>query len=245
MALANIEYLLLLIHAQAEAFIRLNSINQTTPVLIGYISSADSSHLPRSGLSVLTSNNYENSGPVLADDNLSPIESPLFTHELVKLLRKGKRRDQKFGFSMHALRETLEVRIKETLEFINRKELIAFSRPEVTDLTDFDNASVAVLSDVGIFPNNDPSNALIIKAAKKVRLTHSHIKDLNEQILELQKSLEESDASSGLKTSEIKLYNLRWRNYQINLLMKNLKEGRANRRKQDLSMLPWYYFWCS
>jgi hypothetical protein len=162
-----------------------DSVSQVMPVLIGYISSADATHMPRSGISILTSNNRSDIGIVLADDSLNDIKSPLFTHELLNLLRNGKRKDQKFGFSINYLREILEARIKDTLVKLNRSDLIDTSRPEVTDLTDFDTAAIAVLSDVGIFPNNDPSNALIIKAAKKVRLTYSHVKDLNEEIIEL------------------------------------------------------------
>lgn len=144
------------------------------PEALAVLSNIDSAKIPSEGLAILTANNSGAVGSVLAEDGVQGMKAPLFTTELIKLLREGLRDGSAFGFSLNGLREAVSPRIEAYLAQRADKDLKARSVPQVTDQPVFERNPTRLLSSVAVFPNNDERHSLVARAAKQIRFAHEY-----------------------------------------------------------------------
>lgn len=160
------------------------------PAEIKYLSNMQLMHMPRSGLVFLTSNNKNTIGDIIADDTLSEIKAPIFTHLMLSILRDGAPERYSFGLTITALTELIRSKIEELLNGIGRSDPHKTNWPQFTDEPDFERRSTALLSDIAIFPNNHRKNSLVLQAAKRIRLAYELEEDLRVSLQEKENQID-------------------------------------------------------
>ena len=70
---------------------------------------------PKMGITILTSNNRETIGRVIAADNLDKIDAPLFTHILLQVLEKGEKKLPRDGIAFEHIWKCIRERIPEVI----------------------------------------------------------------------------------------------------------------------------------
>lgn len=175
-----------------------------SPPHASYLTSENQLALPKTGITIITSNNMRRPGTVVARDDHPSMNAPLFSHVLLELLQNGTSNLPGEGLRFEDLHRHICERIPTVICELN-KELEDADRPLISDVHDtylseysdrpvFDGESGNLLSTIGAFPNNHPNHRVLTGISRTVRHLYS-IKYLQyDRIEELEGRLEKQEA---------------------------------------------------
>ena len=156
------------------------------------------------GAAILTSNNKEVPGGVIASDDLPGIEVPLFTHILLQLLWEGVPNQYGDGFAFEHLHALADDRIPATIDKINEgsKETAPIVSdkqrkacvPEVSDrLVDSVTTPerVTLPSRVRVFANNHSQYVVKAAYARRMRRLRKKARENNEEHKRMEDTIED------------------------------------------------------
>jgi hypothetical protein len=173
-----------------------------SPEALQYVTGIRGDMLPDGGVCVLTSNSPEYVGRTIADDGRSDIFLPLFTHELLEVLKKGAVGQSEYGLSIDHLRTLLDARIeKKLLENGDWEEgKPRADTPFFSDIPRLEPGKVGLLSRLFLFQNNHETKYLVNEAARRFRGFYSRMERKEELLEKREKQLKE--LTSNLERTE-------------------------------------------
>lgn len=141
--------------------------------------------LPSGGATLLTSNSPETVGLVVADDRL---ELPLFTQELINVLRNGVEGGEELGLTFSQLQRELDRRVVEALPRISdwRDGMPRSDTPCCTNSIRNERGGKGQLSHLYVFQNNHWKFENTNKQARRIRAFYGLVERKNDRILRIE-----------------------------------------------------------